>query len=111
MRTFKLSSPISLAIAALATLGSAAAQAEYRCAKPGLLTIGEVRACELARQASPAALIHFVNRTKGTYGLYVNDYVSDVDVDRWDVTNRKDEPASPAVAKTDRASKSDRGTD
>jgi hypothetical protein len=99
METLKLSSWILAAIAGFAALGSTAAQAEYRCAKPAALTYGEVRACELARRDTPAALIHFVNRTKGIYGLDVNDYVSVADVDRWETSKQKGWPESPTVAK------------
>ncbi|HEY4037604.1 MAG TPA: hypothetical protein VGM15_02185 [Burkholderiaceae bacterium] len=88
---------ISIAVLAAGTAACATAQAEYRCATPGLLTYGEVRACELARRETPHALIHYINRTKGTYGLYVNDYVSDADVERWEVARQKAQPASPNV--------------
>ena len=108
MNTLKPSSAIPLAFAAFAALASAAARAEYRCATPGLLTQGEVRACQLAREETPAALIHFVNRTKGIYGLYVNDYVSHADVERYyEVVRRKNEPVPPAVAKMGRSTKGD----
>ena len=88
------------AVAALAaTTLSTTAYAEYRCATPERLALGEKKACELARQDAPDALIHFVNRTKAVYGLYVNDYVSQADVERWDLARRNGTADSPAVAK------------
>lgn len=111
MRTWKESSRIPIAIAALATIASAAARGEYRCATPAQLQPAEQRACGLARQGTPDALIHFVNRTKAIYGLYVNDYVSEADVDRWERARERAEPGSPAVAKAVGATKGDGGTD
>jgi hypothetical protein len=86
------------AVAALAL--SAPASAEYRCAAAGGLAAGEKKACELARRHSPDALVQFVNRTKGTYGLAVDDYVSQADADRWE--QAKQHPViddSPTIAK------------
>jgi hypothetical protein len=112
MRTVKQSNWIPVAVLALATLTSAAARAEYRCATPGLLTYGEVRACELARRDTPDALIHYVNRTQGTYGLYVPDYVGDADAERWDTAReQKAEPTPATVAKASRATNGDSKTD
>jgi hypothetical protein len=76
------------------------AHAEYRCATPDRLSNAEMRACELARQDTPNALIHFVNRTKSIYNLYTDDYVSKADVDRWELANRMPASDSPAVAGT-----------
>jgi hypothetical protein len=78
---------------------SAPARAEYRCTTPERLSNAETRACELAQQDTPNALIHFVNRTKGIYDLYVNDYVSKADVERWELAKHKGEADSPTVAK------------
>lgn len=88
-----------IAIAVLST----ATYAEYRCARPEQLTVGETRACELARQDSPDALIHFINRTQGVYNLYVNDYVSKADANRWEEARHKTgaEPTAVAKAKGD----------
>jgi hypothetical protein len=98
--TSKIVRPISGAGALAAALLCTTVHAEYRCATPQQLSTAEIRACELARQDTPDALIHFVNRTKGIYNLYVNDYVSSVDADRWEVAKRKAAPDSPPVAKT-----------
>jgi hypothetical protein len=81
--------PISLA-AALSAIVSAVAHAEYRCATPEQLTPAEQRACELAREDTPDALVHFVNRTKGTENLIVNDYVSSADEQRWETARDGD---------------------
>jgi hypothetical protein len=107
MRTVKQPNWIPLAVLAVAAMTSGAARAEYRCAAPGLLLYGEVRACELASRDSPRALIHFVNRTQGTYGLYVYDYVRDADVERWETAGKKAAPDEPTVAKAARAAKAD----
>jgi hypothetical protein len=74
--------------------------AEYRCAAPEQLTNAETRACELAQQDSPGALIRFVNRTKGSYNLYADDYVSQADVERWDRLKHDADEDSPEMAKT-----------
>ena len=73
---------------------------------PEQLTNAETKACELARQDTPDALIHFINRMKGVDNLYVNDYVSKADAERWEVAKLKGTPYSPAVARAgDLASK------
>jgi hypothetical protein len=90
---------IAFAVGIVAASVSTGAQAEYRCATPERLTNEEARACELARQDSPDALIHFVNRTKAIYDLYVNDYVSKADVERWELAKSKEAPDAPAIAK------------
>ena len=88
------------ATAAIATTAlSAPAYAEYRCATPARLSNEEKRACELARQDTADALIHFVNTTKGIYNLYVNNYISKADLERWELARRKGAPDSPPVAK------------
>jgi hypothetical protein len=112
MRTVKQCSWIAVAVLAFATLTSAPARAEYRCATPGLLFYGEMRACELAGRDSPDALIHFVNRTKGVFGLYAPDYISQVDAQRWEMSRQqKAEPAPEAVAKASPAAKGDSKSD
>ncbi len=95
MKTPKHPNPMPLTIAAVATMACTGAHAEYRCANPQRLSSAETRACQLARQDMPDALIHFVNRTKPIYGLYLNDYVSSRDVDRWDTVQQE---AARAVA-------------
>ena len=83
------------AAAAVATAAlSPKAYAEYRCATPRQLTSAETRACELARQDSPDALIHFTRSTKGVYDLYLPDYFSEADQKRWE--HGKREKASDA---------------
>ncbi len=95
----KIARRISAAAAVAATTLSTTAYAEYRCATPERLAHGEKRACELARQDTPEALIHFVNRTKGIYGLDVNDYVSKADVERWELAKRGGTKESPTIAR------------
>jgi len=99
MKTSKPSYGIPFAVAAVTAIVSMSAHAEYRCATPERLMPEEKRACELARQETPDALIHFVNRTKSIYDLYANDYVSKADVERWELAKRMQRPNSPAVAK------------
>ena len=86
--------------AAVAVLAlSSTASAEYRCNKPAALAPAEKKACELARQQSPEALIRFINRTKAIYALYLYDYVTEADVERWDEARRREDAGSTAVAK------------
>ena len=75
------------------------ALAEYRCAAPEQLTNAETQACELALQDSPSALIRFVNRTKGSYNLCADDYVSQADVERWNQLKHDAGGDSPEMAK------------
>jgi hypothetical protein len=89
---------MSAAAALAATALSTAAYAEYRCATPGLLLLGEKQACELAKQATPDELVRFVHRTRGTYNLYVYDYVNDVDGARWEQAKHHAVPNTDAVA-------------
>jgi hypothetical protein len=96
--TFKVARWI-LASPIVAAVLSTSAFAEYRCASPEQLTDAETRACELAQHDSPDALIHFVNQTKGIYNLYPDDYVSQADVERWDLAKRSGDEDSPAIAK------------
>lgn len=71
----------------------ASAVAEYRCATPGLLTIWEKRACDLARQSSPDALIHFVHSINNIgAGLNIYSYVNDADDRRWEMARQKTRP-------------------
>ena len=101
----KRSNRIALTAAAFATILCATARAEYRCATPQQLDSAETRACQLAQQDTPEALIRFVNRTKAIYNLYVNDYVSEADVQRWEMAKQKAEPDSASVAKAAGATK------
>jgi len=68
----------------------ASAVTEYRCSTPGLLTLWERRACDLAHQNTPDALIHFIHSINRIgAGLNVYAYVSDADDRRWDVASQK----------------------
>jgi hypothetical protein len=72
---------------------STTAHAEYRCSTPGSLTPWEQRACELARQDTPDALIHYIHRmNRINAGLYVNDYVGKADAERWELAKQKTRP-------------------
>jgi hypothetical protein len=69
---------------------STAAPAEYRYSTRGLLTLWEQRACELARQDTPDALIHYINRMNTiSAGLYIDDYVGKADSERWELARQK----------------------
>jgi hypothetical protein len=69
---------------------STAAHAEYRCSTPGLLTNWEQRACELARQNTPDALIHFIHSINRIgAALIVDDYASNADGKRWELARQK----------------------
>jgi hypothetical protein len=69
---------------------STSAHAEYRCSTPGSLTSWEKRACELARQDTPDALIHYIHRLDViNAGLNVDDYVGKADAERWEVAGQK----------------------
>jgi len=92
---------ISLALALVNAAIPATGHAEYRCSTPGLLTSWEQRACELARQDTPYALIHFIHRINAiNAGLNLDDYVSKADAQRWELAARKtpDEPLHSANA-------------
>jgi hypothetical protein len=67
-----------------AILAPIAAHADFRCESPS--SPAERTACELAKQDTPDALIHYVRRTQSLYGLYLPEYVSATDVRRWDAT-------------------------
>jgi len=99
MNTSKQTYRIAFAVAIVAATASTGTSAEYRCATPERLTNEETRACELARQNTPDALIYFVNRTKAIYNLYVNEYVSKADVERWDLAKYRMVPDSSDIAK------------
>ena len=65
-------------------------EASFRCSTPGLLTLWEKRACELARQDTPDALIHFVHSINRIgAGLYIYDYVGNADAERWEQARQK----------------------
>ena len=105
MTTPKPAYRIPCAVAALAATLAMSAHAEYRCATPQQLTRAEARACELARQDTPDALVRFVKETKAIDNLYFNDYVSNADVQRWDAA-RKEAVSDPiAAARTGSADK------
>jgi hypothetical protein len=88
----------SFGAAIVASAVCVGAHAEYRCANVGQLDHAERRACELAKQQTPEALIRFVNRTKALYDLYVNDYVNSADVERWESAESKPTTVSPMTA-------------
>jgi hypothetical protein len=95
MKTLKASRGALLGFAVLACTIAIGAHAEYRCAGPEQLSYPEQRACTLAQQDTPDALIHFVKRTKSIYNLYLDDFVSKADVERWELARaRKDEVES-----------------
>jgi hypothetical protein len=94
MKTSRQARHISFAVAAFAASACMAAHAEYRC--NGNALPAEQRACELAKQG-PDALRMFVDRTRGIYGLYFYDYVTEADVSRWHAEGRN-EPAQPIRA-------------
>jgi hypothetical protein len=82
---------------------SAAAHAEYRCGNPGLLTLWEVRACELARQDTPHELVRYVHKMNMiNAGLYIDDYVGTAQVERWGLTEEKTRPEPLYGAKANR---------
>jgi len=88
---------------AISTSAHADAQAvaEYRCGTPGLLTLWEKRACDLARQDTPDELIHFIHSINRIgAGLNIYAYVRDADGQRWEVAGQKTrlEPLGSAQA-------------
>jgi hypothetical protein len=98
MRMSKQSSRIPFAIAAFAMLAGATARAEYRCDARALPE--EKRACELVKQG-PEALRMFIDRTRGIYGLYFYDYVTEADFDRWHAASRGGEARSNVAIRQD----------
>jgi hypothetical protein len=98
----RISTAVALVTAALSTT----VHAEYRCATPGLLTLGEKRACELAREDTPDALIHFIHSTKAIYpGLKIDDYVGKADTERWELSRQKTPFEPLAVANANNSAK------
>ena len=89
---------IAIPLALLAATVSATAHAEYKCAKPGLLTVPEQRACELARQDTPDAFVRYVKTRGPMYGLYVNDYYNEADEKRWDLAKQNQAAHRSGVA-------------
>jgi hypothetical protein len=78
---------------------STAAHAEYRCSTPGSLTLWEVRACELARQDTPDALVQYIHRMNTiNAGLNIDDYVGKADAERWELARQKMRPEPPDSA-------------
>jgi hypothetical protein len=84
---------------------------EYRCSTPGSLTLWEQRACELARQDTPDALIHYIQRiNKVNAGLYIYDYVGKADAERWELARQKTRPEAPNSAAANSSVKSTQTT-
>ena len=78
---------------------STPARAEYRCSTPWLLTLWEKRACELARQDTPDALIRYVHGiNKVSAGLNIDDYVGKADAERWELARQNPHPEASASA-------------
>jgi hypothetical protein len=89
MKTLKQAYGVSFAVTALAAAVSMDAHAGYRCAAPPMPQ--DKRACELARVDRPDELRLFIQRTSPIHGLYFYDYVTEVDVNRWYVAQRREE--------------------
>jgi hypothetical protein len=85
--------------AAVATVASIEARAGYVCDAPP--SLADKRACELAKRDSPDELLHFIQRTRSVYGLYIYDYVPDKDVGRRELTRQGDK--APAHESANRA--------
>jgi hypothetical protein len=98
MKTSKQARYISLSVAAFAASVGMSAHAEYRC--DGQPLPEEKRACELVKQG-PDALRQFIDRTRGIYGLYFYDYVSEADTSRWHAAPQSAQ-AAPKLATDDR---------
>jgi hypothetical protein len=71
------------------TVASLPAHAEYRCAAPQFAA--ERHACDLAKLDRPDPLYRYIQRTRASYNLYMPDYVSERDVERWEKARAKDE--------------------
>jgi hypothetical protein len=82
-----------------AFLAPIAAHAEYFCNPPP--SQADKRACELAKLDRPDELRFFIHRTRAIYGLYMGNYVTEKDMERWDVARRSEEARS-IEAKDDR---------
>lgn len=87
---------ILAASAAAMLAASGAARAEYRCDAP--VNAGERHACELARLDRPDELRRYVERTRKIYALYLPDYVSASDVERWNRAQAQPAPRDADVA-------------
>jgi hypothetical protein len=98
MKTSKQARYISLSVAAFAASVSVGAHAEYRC--DGQPLPQEKRACNLAKQG-PDALRQFIDRTRGVYGLYFYDYVTEAEASRWHAAPQSAQ-ATPKLVTNDR---------
>jgi hypothetical protein len=98
MMSIKSKAWMSGALATFATVVSIEARAGYVCDAPP--SLADKRACELAKRDSPDELLHFVQRTRSVYGLYIYDYVPDRDVERREVARQRDK--APAHESVDR---------
>jgi hypothetical protein len=96
----------SFAVAAFATSVCMGAQAEYLCNAPP--SQADKRACELAKLDRPDELRHFIQRTRPIYGLSMADYVTEKDVQRWDMARRSEKAQSIIVIDVRDQSKSAR---
>jgi hypothetical protein len=105
MKTSKTKDCIFPAVAAVAATLCISAHAEYRCSAPPRPE--DKVACDLARQDRPDELRLFIERTASIYGLYFNNYVSEEDVDRWNLARRHDERPSLSKAGESFAGKDD----
>ncbi len=99
MKRSKQTRRISFAVAAVAASVSVGAHAEHRCKAPP--TPEDERACERAAMDRPYELRLLIQRTSSIYGLYFYDYVTEADVNRWDVA-RRSEKAQSITAVDDR---------
>lgn len=105
MKTSKWKDCIFPAVAAVAATLCISVHAEYRCGAPPRPE--DKVACDLARLDRPDELRLFIERTASIYGLYFNDYVSEQDIDRWNLARRHDEGPSLSKAGKSIADKDD----
>ena len=87
----------NILIAVIGIAFAMSANAEYRCTDPQ--TPQDKTACDLVKQDRPDDLRLFIERTAPIYGLYFYDYVTQKDIDRWDLAREqtKQTPARTAA--------------
>jgi hypothetical protein len=93
-----LKQALSFAFAAFVVSVSFGAKAEYQCDRPP--SQADKKACDLAKLNRPDELRLFIQRTRAIYGLYMPDYISEQDIQRWELA-RHSEEARPIAAKAD----------
>lgn len=101
MKSMKNKTWISCAVAGFAGSVTLTAKTEYLCNTPKLPE--DKRACEFAKLDQPNELVHYVQHTGNRYRLSVPDYVSEKDVQRWELARLNDKTQSVAAKDSEKS--------